>query len=255
MFHLNRLRESIKDATDKQGELIPAESNEDRTQHRFQVTMPVIDPDWSLMIGDFCYDGRASLDYLITALVRSTGNIEIETNQFPIYSPKSIAGWADVEPRWDNDPGGSLKRYLKNTPPGTKAALKPLQPFYGIPSTNPWRHPLALLQTLSNRDKHRRLNLLARAAQINFTDAQGIPVFDAGPPDMRVTDPYESDTYGVTLNGKIDLDVYLIASHHIRFGELGDENVWPISDQVIETLESIDQFIDHRVVPAVKRLL
>jgi hypothetical protein len=57
--------------------------------------MPQIDPDWVVTVGDFCFNRRASLDYLIAALVRRTGQVEDESNQFPIYCPKRVDDWED----------------------------------------------------------------------------------------------------------------------------------------------------------------
>lgn len=253
MFHLDRLRKSIEHAPNRGTEPIRGEPNADGTQYRFQVPMPKIDPDWVVMIGDFCFNRRASLDYLITALVRIRGQVEDESNQFPIYYPKRVSDWDKVEPRWDNDPGGTLARYLNNTPTRTKAMLKPLQPFYGVPMTNPWRHPLFILQSLNNRDKHRRLNLLARNATVDFTDAQGKPIFDVPAPDARIVGPQEHDTYTVTLTGEFDVDVYLIATHDIRFHE--GQETWALFAQVLETLDGINQFIDGQVLTAIRTLL
>src|SRR3954465_2871605 len=112
-FHLAALRQSIDEAAVGRGDPILGVSNPGRTQHRFEVTMPIISADWGLVVGDFCYDDRAALDYLLTALVRGTGGTENQDNQFPIFGPRDFASWADAETRWDDDPGGTLKRYLR----------------------------------------------------------------------------------------------------------------------------------------------
>jgi hypothetical protein len=167
--HFDRLRESIQRFTDLEAERrVRGKFNAIGSQYVFEVPLGKIDPDWTLMLGDFVYNTRAALDYLITALIRSAGNQEHEKSQFPIYGILPNVGWQNMDQWWDNDPSGAIARYLKDTPAGTKAALKPLQPFYGIPAVNPDRHPLAHLQLLSNRDKHRRLNLLVRNASLDF---------------------------------------------------------------------------------------
>ena len=120
---------------------------------------------------------RASLDYLITALVRSTGKQEHNGSQFPIYGIDRV-GWQGIDQWWETDPNGRIRRHLRDTPAGTKGALKELQPFYGVP-----------------RDKHRRLNLLVRRASIKFEDARGEPIYEGPAPTARIADRGEGDTY------------------------------------------------------------
>ena len=158
-----------------------------------------IDPDWALLLGDFVYDTRACLNYLVTAMVRGAGNQEDEGHEFPIHGIDRV-NWSAIDHRWETDPGGTIQRKLKNTPSGTKAALKKLQPFYGVPRTDPFRHPLSHVQLLTNTDKHRRLNLIARGAAVNFVDARGEPIFE-GPPARvgQIAEPDEGNAYTATL--------------------------------------------------------
>ena len=91
---------------------------------------------------------------------------------------------------------------------GTKAALKQLQPFYRVPATNPLTHPLFRLRVLNNRDKHRRLNLLARNVSVLFVNAQREPIYEGGPVATRIAESYEGDTYTarLTVDHKLDVD-------------------------------------------------
>jgi hypothetical protein len=113
---------------------------------------------------------------------------------------------------------------------------------------------LSVLAALSNRDKHRRLNLLTRRASIDFIGADGQPVFDGGTPiPARVPEGGEGDTYVVALGltpGKADMDVYLLATHEMWLDEPPE-----VIGEVGEMVTRIDQFIDSRVLPAVRRLL
>src|SRR5438132_4080374 len=190
--HFDRLRDSVQQFTHNEAERrVRGEFDPDSGQYRFEVPLAKIDPAWTLILGDFIYNTRAALDYLITALIRSGHNQENESSQFPIYGILPKVGWQNMDQWWENDPSGAIARSLNDTPPGTKAALKPLQPFYGVPAVDPSRHPLHILQVLSNRDKHRRLNLLIRRAAIDFQDAGRQPIYQVPPLDVRITETDE----------------------------------------------------------------
>lgn len=250
--HADVLADLVKRATDREPQRVKGELQLHTGQHKFDIPRERIDPDVAVVVGDWAYNTRASLDYLITALVRSTGNEEHTTSQFPIYTPGPRRPWETIDQWWDT--AREVKQDLKDTPPSTKAALKPLQPFYGIPVTDWVRHPLNVLTQLNNRDKHRRLNLLAERASIDWEYADGQPVFDAGTPfPTLVPERREGDTYTVFLEmtpDKAHMDVYLLATHEIRLHEPPE-----IIGEIVEVLASIDQFIDARVFPTVRALL
>jgi hypothetical protein len=109
---------------------------------------------------------------------------------------------------------------LQNTPPGSRAALKQLQPFYGVPMTDPFRHPLRALYVLNNRDKHRSLNLIARAATIRFVDVDRKKLFQGLDFPLR-SFPAEGDerhTPAVFLTvpaERTDVDAYLLATEQV----------------------------------------
>jgi hypothetical protein len=250
MQHFNVLRKSVEDFAKVEREPVLGEFDSDASKYVFDVPLEPTDP-WTLLLGDFVYDTRAALNYLVTALVRSTGNQENEGHEFPIYNIDR-EDFRAAEQRWDSDPGGAIKRKLKDTPGGTKAALKKLQPFYGVPSTDPFRHPLTAVQLLTNTDKHRRLNLLARGLAAGFIDAGGQPIYEGPAPHGRITEAHERDTYTVTLavNEKFNMDVYLRPAYDVRL----DEPPELIGD-LIETLAGVNEFIDRCVLPTVRTLL
>jgi hypothetical protein len=252
MEHFDVLREATQRFSDRKFEAVPGKLNADRTQYTFRVLPEPLDPDWPILLGEFVYDTRASLDYLVTALIRSTGKEEHRGSEFPIYGIDGRVHWTQIDNWWDEDPQGTIVRKLARTPDGTKAAFKELQPFYGVPDTDPDGHPLFQLQELSNRDKHRRLNLLVRNAGFQFVDADWQPVFDGPPVEARITETDERDAYTVALNGAFEGDVgmYLLPTYDVRL----DEPPHLIGD-LVDTLASINQFIDRRVMPVVRRLL
>jgi hypothetical protein len=253
--HADVLRKLLERSANVDSQPIKGKLQLDSGKHEFKVPLERIDPDVAVVVGDFIYNTRASLDYLVTALVRSTGHEEHTRSQFPIYTPDGLPRGVrleDVHDWWDHS--AEVERDLQNTQPGTKAALKPLQPFYGIPRTDWLGHPLGVLAALSNRDKHRRLNLLAHRASIQFIDADGQPLFQHGAPFYTVIpEGGEGETYTVLLGlppNKAHMDVYLLASHEIRLDEPPQ-----VIGELVETLTRIDEFIDGRVLPAVKSLL
>ncbi len=217
----------------------------------FQVPLERDPPDWALSAGDFAYNARASLDYLITALVRSTGEQEHIGSQFPIHGIDRVS-WRDIDRWWEADAKGRIRRQLRDTPAGTKRALKKLQPFFGVPKVNPTQHPLFALRELSNRDKHRRLNLLVRRASITFVDSNRKPIYEGPAPTARIADRGEGDAYTASLavREKLDRDVYLLPAYDVALNEPPE-----LVGDLIETLADINEFIDRRVLPAIEELL
>jgi hypothetical protein len=250
--HFHALRKSIEEFAKLEREPVAGRFEAPASQYVFDVPLEPVNPEWPLLVGDFIYDTRASLDYLLTALIRSTGNEETETSNFPIFSIKRIEEWQYAEERWDRDESGRIARSLKGTPPGTKEALKPLQPFHEVPRSNPWGHPLFALQTLNNRDKHRRLNLLGRQADISFITASGQSLFHGQPSSLRIADAEERGgfTARLTVDDQFDADVLLASTYDVRL----HEPPWLVGN-LIETLTEINRFIEVRVLPTVSTLL
>jgi hypothetical protein len=253
-LHLDILRDAIQRFSEPQRGPIKGELQPNGVEYEFHLPPERFDPDWQLLIGDFAYNTRASLDYLITALVRSTGKQENKGNEFPIYAPPfGNVTWENIHAWWDTS--HKVGAQLQNTPPRTRAALKQLQPFYGVPMTDPFRHPLRSLYELNNRDKHRSLNLIARAATIRFVDVEGKKLFqgldfplrsfpaegdERHTPDVFLTVPAEST----------DVDVYLLATEQVSFHHPPE-----LIGEVTETLTGIQKFIDEWVAPTVRLLL
>lgn len=253
VLHLDALRAGVQRFSESQRGPIKGELQPNGTEYEFRLPAERFDPDWQLLIGDFAYNARASLDYLITALVRSTGSEEDKGNEFPIYVPFGEVTWETIHDWWDTSP--SVGKQLQHTPTHTRAALKQLQPFYGVPMTDPDRHPLRALYILNNRDKHRSLNLIADAATIKFIDAEGQPRFHGLDFPYRTvpTEGNEGHTPAVFLTVPADypeMDVYLLASKQVAFHQPPE-----LIGEVVETLTGIQEFIESRVLPAVRSLL
>lgn len=251
LHHFNCLRDLAKRFSETDRPPVRGQLQPDSAHHGFHVPLERIDPKVGVILGDFIYDTRASLDYLITALIRSTGNEENDSSQFPIYTPGHI-GIDRIHQWWDS--AREVSRKLDGTPPATKATLKRLQPFDDVPRRDPLRHSLAVLAAMSNRDKHRRLNLLAHRASIDFVYDGGKPVFDAGTPLYSwIPERDERDAYVVSLGlgpEKANMDVYLLATYEIALDEPPE-----VFGELVEVLTGINQFIDRGVLPVVRSLL
>jgi hypothetical protein len=99
---------------------------------------------WGTMIGDVLHNLRSALDYLVYDLARlDTGKDRPQGTQFPIVTQDA-------------------KRYREKGLPYVamlsgphRAAIRRLQPYQ---ADNPSENPLAVLNRLSNADKHRLLH-------------------------------------------------------------------------------------------------
>ncbi len=248
--HFNALRAAVdrfanRDREPVRGELGPA------GLRIFRVPLEPLDPTWAVVLGDFVYNTRASLDYLVTALIRSAGGAEHPHSQFPIHGINRRP-WQEIDKWWEEDPDGAIARNLRGTPIATKAIIKRFQPFYGVPRVDPARHPLLALQVLSNRDKHRRLNLLAHRAALSFVDSRGRALF-AGPTPtthVAVTDEDDGYTVSLALGRDRDTDVYVRPSYEVRLNEAPE-----VLGDLIETLAGINELIDTQVHPALLGLM
>jgi len=251
LHHFEALQESVHGFTKLERGMVRGNFDANARRYVFQVPLERDPPDWALSAGDFAYNARASLDYLITALVRSTGEQEHIGSQFPIHGIDRVS-WRDIDRWWEADAKGRIKRQLRDTPAGTKRALKKLQPFFGVPKVNPTQHPLFALRELSNRDKHRRLNLLVRRASITFVDSNRKPIYEGPAPTARIADRGEGDAYTASLavREKLDRDVYLLSAYDVALNEPPE-----LVGDLIETLADINGFIDRRVLPAIEELL
>jgi hypothetical protein len=135
MLHFDCLADTVERAVNVKREPVRGERDPNAGKYVFQVPLKPLSRDVAVLVGDFVYNTRASLEYLITALVRSTGKKEHKGNQFPIWDIPQEASFMNVHDWWETAP--KIARQLDNTPTNTRAALKQLQPFHGVPVTNP----------------------------------------------------------------------------------------------------------------------
>ena len=111
--------------------------------------------DVAAVVGDIVFNARSALDHLCVALSGS------DRSQYPILEtdPWAVSEDPEVE-RINVRRRQDFKAYTKGMPARAIELIRASQPYVleGFPP--PWLHPLAILNRLSNADKHRRLAAL-----------------------------------------------------------------------------------------------
>lgn len=98
-------------------------------------------PRLGVLMGEFVHDLRSALDHLVWQLALTRVAEPCARLQFPIYTARPRSGWKRVAAdRLQDVPGAAVKM------------IERLQPYH---STAPQAAALAVVQALSNEDKHR----------------------------------------------------------------------------------------------------
>lgn len=97
--------------------------------------------EWGVLIGEVIHNMRSALDHTIYA----TAQRPSRKNQFPIYTSRR---------GWDSQAG----RMLRSVPLHVAEFVESRQPFQASGTERPDQHMLAILNRLSNHDKHRLLH-------------------------------------------------------------------------------------------------
>lgn len=170
--HLQALDREINDFI-RQHPLV-ARCEQEGDSRRFRVIAneyPQLPSQWSLMVGDAIHNMRGALDHLIWALtekaVASGGQRPNSTEALKIGYPASLRHDAYFG-TGDNLGNGARKRQAGWIGDDALAVVDSTQPY--LRGDDAHSHPLAVLVSYSNEDKHR--NLIASAAlasSIQFT--------------------------------------------------------------------------------------
>jgi len=124
------------------GEIVPnPDGDPDRPTFIYREKVPV-PPKISLMIGDCLQNLRSTFDYLIWELVLAANNVPTKKNAFPVCLTPSA--FKDAK-RGDR---------LKGIPAEAETLVESLQPYT---HSDPSDHWLAILDELTNINKHRRI--------------------------------------------------------------------------------------------------
>jgi hypothetical protein len=123
-----------------------------------EYTPPEVEREWSLVVGDAIHNARSALDYLAWQIVRLGAGphppLKPTAVQFPILSRPPQPGVTAAQ---------AFEREAKRRLPGADkthlSVVQRYQPIINQPS-DPNSHPFAMLNLLSNHDKHRSLRLV-----------------------------------------------------------------------------------------------
>lgn len=139
-----------------------------------------VDPEpqeaWADDMAEIAYQARSALDLLIPQLVAASGNTVKRGTQFPIFLDQ--AGY--VTPGRGNV--SQRDKMLKGVATKFRNIIEDFQPYQR--GRTAWRDPLAVLQTISNRDKHNDVYVCVAAAEQFALKLIRPPL---PPPDNEVT--------------------------------------------------------------------
>jgi len=148
--HLAELKPAIEAALHPDGFSFALDYDPATGKHLYRVHgVPVIDPEWRLVVGEILFNLRSALDHLAWQLVIFDGKTPGYQTQFPIRtSPLNRAGVrtpTQLNPEVDS--------------PDILRLLEEVQPYVGVQGgpQDYWIDPLWILGRLNNIDKHRLL--------------------------------------------------------------------------------------------------
>jgi phage terminase large subunit GpA-like protein len=115
------------------------------------------DESWADDMAEIAYQARSALDVLIPQLVVDSGNTAQRGTQFPIFSDQAayVTPGRNGKSKRDTMLKGVASRYRK--------VIEDAQPYQR--GRGAYRDPLAILQTISNRDKHNDVYVCVAAAE------------------------------------------------------------------------------------------
>lgn len=166
--HLHALDIEIKDFIKQHP--FTARGEQDGDSRRFRILAdkyPLLPSHWPLMVGDVIHNMRSALDQVIWALTmkspKQPNNQQARTVLFPVCET-SGQYWGEMS----NKGNGQRARCAGWIGADALAIVDRVQPYH-LGDAAP-EHPLAILATYSNSDKHRRIAASAAlAAPVQFT--------------------------------------------------------------------------------------
>jgi hypothetical protein len=102
--------------------------------------------EWGVVLGDGIHDCRSALDNAVAALCRLAGGEPAHANEFPILVDQA-----------ENARERKIARALDGIPRMWQGPIRDAQPY--VAGERRREHPLAVLQALSNADKHRLVHI------------------------------------------------------------------------------------------------
>lgn len=211
-------------------------ANVSRTNRTLRVGLDLItEPPLPLSIiaGDVIHNARSALDHLWGALTRSTQS--------------SFAVYRDIN-RWNEVKAEALCRVAK----GAHELIEGLQPC----SRTDDGKLLGLLNTLSNRDKHRLLNLTtthAKQSRLTFWNKENPGQrFET---NIGLLGPFKPNTYieitdlpDTFIDGGVDVQVKGVMAVAFKDAPLDGENARDLLGAILSALED-------RIIPELRRFI
>ena len=108
----------------------------------------------SILAGDYVTTVRASLDHLAWGLSRLTTDAPFEKTEFPVFREARPA---------------NVRKKIPDVPGPAQEEIERLQPYHRGKPDDIAFHPLAVLYTLTNIDKHRYIPIVRYAFQLKGT--------------------------------------------------------------------------------------
>ena len=157
-YHLNRLDELVEEYSASTPVRVARERAGRHWEWRLRIEQQP-PREMALVLGDFLYNVRAGLDYLAGDLLPTRYR---RSAAFPIFSERvwEIPVAADESPAR----AGERRRWElieREAAPDAVQIIKEEHPPSGAPTKREPMHSLMILNRLSNRDRHQRLNLIA----------------------------------------------------------------------------------------------
>ena len=165
--HLDRLDAEVAELFEGDGfkgiDAEPKRDGEYFTYRWIVREVPRIDPFWPVLIGEFLYNLRSSLDYMAVGHGGHGG--------FPIHP--SYEKFHEVDRSGKPTPRSGTKLTAGMTSP-VKSAIEAAQPYRVMPES-PRADPLWLLEDFRNRDAHAQLHVVCAVAtkgEYEFLDGE-----------------------------------------------------------------------------------
>jgi hypothetical protein len=233
-------------------ELIEATVNPNTYQFRLQYdantakhaltvrSVPVISPDWSVIVGEILYNLRSALDHLAWQLVILDGGTPGYKTQFPILKALSKGGLAAAQ----------LRPSIRNS--AILEALERVQRHRG-PDGNPaplYDSPLWQLHRLNIIDKHRLLLVVVCVLDVDNM-WWGLDDNDPRPSAELVIEPVEEGATVASFDfhgaePPKDFDAHPSLAVAIHEGEVPGISLIPIHDVLNTLVWSIERGVVER---------
>jgi hypothetical protein len=240
--HLDALNESAQRFVKDQGDpgiLCVTEPNSQMTKYLLRVVrVPDFPVEWGVIVGDVVHCFRSALDQLVTTL---WSDKPTNTTGFPIcLTPRD---WVIEAPRM-----------IWSVPKPFVAMLDRAQPYHRGDKTQARQHPIAVLHSLWNLDKHRAIpttGVVSQRLKIDVTEQEGVTIGEFRPkagvpvkPDAIIAEA----KIGSVIGPKVHVDVKAHMSISVGFGDSGELPAAIRSKPVVDTFHEV-------IAPAIASVL